>query len=320
MKRVFVSLTSCILIACVSTPAHAATARTGQVVMGTILEVTVVADDAGLARAMADRAVEIARDWDDVLTIWRPDGELAKLNAQAGNGFVEISSRLHFALTLMRSLAADTNGAFDPAVGTLVARYSSRSGTEDEPLPTRAIAEALTLEETRAAIAAGVALDSGGIGKGIALDAIASELRRAGAKGALLDFGGSSQLAFGSTETGDPWRVAVAGLRAGEILGTVELAGALSTSRSRPAGDQSGPIVDPRSGALVTEDRLATCLATSATAADAWSTALIVLGPRAIAESEKRGIEALVQTSDGATALSVEFKRKLLPIEPQTTP
>jgi thiamine biosynthesis lipoprotein len=320
MKKLSVALTSCVLAACVATSSRAATARTGQVVMGTVLEVAVVADDPVVARTMADRAVAIARRWDNVLTIWRPDGELAMLNVQAGNGFLEISPRLHLALALMRSLAIDTGGAFNPAVGALVARYSSPSGAPRGPEPTRKITEVLTLEAARAAIAAGTVLDSGGIGKGIALDAIATELVRTGVRGVFLDFGGSSQLALGRSETGEPWRVAIAGLRPGEVLGTVELDGALSTSRSRPAGDPSGPIVDPRSGMLVTEDRLATCWAASAAVADAWSTALIVLGPRALAASTQREVAALVETADGTTTLSPGFARRLRTIESRTIP
>ena len=80
-------------VLCASPPVSglAATAHNGQVVMGTVLQVTVVAEDAARAREMTTRAVKIARHWDDVLTTWRSEGELARLNAAAGKGPQRIS-------------------------------------------------------------------------------------------------------------------------------------------------------------------------------------------------------------------------------------
>ena len=73
-----------LLIVASALPASAAVVRTGQPVMGTVLQVTVVAADEVSARALADAATAEVRRWDDILTTWRPDGELAQLNAHAG--------------------------------------------------------------------------------------------------------------------------------------------------------------------------------------------------------------------------------------------
>jgi thiamine biosynthesis lipoprotein ApbE len=99
--------------------ASAATVRDGHPVMGTVLAVTVVAADAATADALTAAAFAEARRWDDVLTTWRPEGELARLNARAGAGPVAISPDLAAALRLMVRLAAATDGGFDPAVGAL---------------------------------------------------------------------------------------------------------------------------------------------------------------------------------------------------------
>jgi thiamine biosynthesis lipoprotein ApbE len=100
----------------------------------------------------------------------------------------------------------------------------------------------------------------------------------AGATAVYLDFGGSSQLAFGTMESGDPWTLALAGLEPGVSHGLMRLEGALSTSRSRPVGDETGPIVDPHTGRAVTDPRFATCYAATATQAEACSKAFIVMG------------------------------------------
>ncbi|MGH7859843.1 MAG: hypothetical protein ACREQY_21150, partial [Candidatus Binatia bacterium] len=51
--------------------AEAAEAHAGQPVMGTVLQVTVIAPGESTARRLADAAIAEARRWDDVLTTWR---------------------------------------------------------------------------------------------------------------------------------------------------------------------------------------------------------------------------------------------------------
>ena len=77
-------------------------------------------------------------------------------------------------------------------------------------------------------------LDAGGIGKGVALDAMAAAVRNAGAAGGFFDFGGSSQLAFGTLDEAQrELRVMVAGYRAGAVHGHLQLRdGSVSTSRT----------------------------------------------------------------------------------------
>jgi thiamine biosynthesis lipoprotein len=280
-------------------PATAATAHAGQVVMGTVLQVSVVADDMGRARELASQAVHVARHWDHVLTTWRPEGELAALNAMAGKGPQPVTGDLLFALTTMSRLSSLTDGAFDPGVGPLVRRFSSPGVTGPAPSSATRIREVLKIKAGFGELLAGAALDAGGIGKGIALDAIAESLRSGGAKGAYSDFGGSSQLAFGARNDGAPWTLALGGLGPGTTHGFVRLDGALSTSRSRPPGDAAGPIVDPHTRRVVEAPRFATCYAPSASAAEACSKAFIVLGWAAYDPVRRPGWEALYEDAYG---------------------
>jgi thiamine biosynthesis lipoprotein len=286
--------------------AGAATFRAGNVVMGTVLQVSVVHEDAGRARELAEESVAVAKYWDDVLTTWRDDGELARLNANAGKGPVAVSDDLHRALADMIRLSAETGGAFDPAVGPLVRSLREKSSipgsaayAKASPPQALRIETALALSDGRAALREGAELDAGGIGKGVALDAIAEFLRDSDATAWYLDFGGSSQAAHRDADAGIRWVVAVAGLQTGTLRGTIDLTrGSLSTSRALPAGEAAGAIVDPRNGAPVTPPVLATVYAKDATTAEAWSTALIVLGPAGIAKAERAGVQAAVETAD----------------------
>jgi thiamine biosynthesis lipoprotein len=274
------ALAALLLATLAAASASAEVARSGQPVMGTILTVTVIADGREAAQALADHALEEARRWDDALTIWRPDGELARLNERAGTGFVDIGPRL------VRGLAA-----IDPAVGAL--RLRDKRSVEP-------IRRALQLEGARASLTEGSLLDPGAIGKGLALDAIVELLRERGVTSAFLDFGGSSQTAIG-VPPGDArgWSVLIAGSEPGSSHGIVKLRDA-SLSTSRAGAVDTTSILDPRSGAVVPAPRLATVIARDATAADAWSTALVVLGREGIAQAEKAGIEVLFEDGEGS--------------------
>lgn len=276
-------------------PADAAVARSGQVVMGTVLTVTVVADDPADAQAMADAAIAEAVRWDDALTIWRPEGELARLNQRAGQGPVAVSSTLERGLVAMLRLAAETGGAFEPAVGALWCPGSRPS------FPLAGIRRVLHLDSAGASLELGSSLDPGAIGKGLALDAIATMLRGRGATAAFLDFGGSSQTALG-VPPGDAegWTVLVAGLKDGVAHGTLKLRDA-SLSTSRAGASDTAPILDPRSGAVVPAPRLVTVQSPDATRADAWSTALVVLGRDGFFAARSLGIEALLEDQAGTS-------------------
>lgn len=277
-------------------------AARGWPVMGTVLELRVTAADKATAAKLADNAQQLIAHWDDVLTTWRNDGQLYRLNQRAGEGPQRIGHDLATALASMQRLSDDTEGAFDPAVGPLVDYWRKQPGLAAPAAagPEVRIASALELNGDRASLLANSALDAGGIGKGLALDAAVDLLLSLGARGAWLNMGGSSQAAFGSDSKGKPWWVAVAALDATTVHGSVLLDGrSLSTSRSRPAGDPAGSIIDPRSQRPVTEARIATVLAADGATAEAWSTALVVLGRMGVQAALDAGVEVVFEDPAG---------------------
>ncbi len=264
--------------------------------MGTVLQLIVRAADAAAAREMAEKAMRLGLHWEDVLTTWRDDGELARFNLAAGGGWQPISPDLAMAFDQMLLFERATGGAFDPAVGALV--RSLRAGATPGALRRTSLRAGLAKRPGEALLESGVEIDAGGIGKGIALDRMALALRSMGAVAALLDFGGSSQLGYG-TFSGAPSLMLAAGMRDGDVHGVVPLDSlALSTSRS-PGSLRAGPIVDPRTGLAILEARMATVAAATATAAEAWSTALIVLGRGGIADALEHGVEVLFEDDAG---------------------
>jgi thiamine biosynthesis lipoprotein len=297
--RAFGAAAAGLLIAAAS---PAAEFRTGQPVMGTILQVTVIADDATASRDAAEASLTEASRWDDVLTTWRPEGELARFNEAAGRGDIVVGKVLRRALAQMLVLADRTGGAFDPGVGPLVTAWRTGHASSLAPGPTR-IRSSLKLGSSTASLANGASLDAGAIGKGMALDAIAELLRGRGVRAAFLDFGGSSQMAIGAApDSPQGWTVAVTGLETGVVHGTITLRdGSLSTSRTHPATATEGTVIDPRNGRPVTQPRAVTVWHPCASDADAWSTALVVLGRDGIEQARRAGAEVLLEDQAGIT-------------------
>ena len=211
--------------------------------MGTLCEIEAPgAPDAAVSAAFA----EIER-WDRILSLYKKESEASALNQAAGTGPVEVSPDLYAAVEASLRLAAETGGAFDPTV--------SPAGWKKVRLD----AAARTVE-----LPAGLSLDFGGIGKGWALDKAAAILRRAGVNRARFNFGGQVH-AVGA------WTVAVPGRS--EPLALEDASVAVSGDSEHP-----GHIRSPLDGKAVRRPGSAAAVLPSAADADAWSTALFVLG------------------------------------------
>ncbi len=262
---------------------------------------------------------------DRSMSNWRADSELSRLNAAASPAPVPISDPLALVLETALRAHEESGGAFDITVGPLLRLFgfgpdgdpeSAAPGPEEvDSVRTRVGSHLLSLErrDARATLqrqVPGVELDLSGIAKGYAADRVSAALTERGFAEHLVEIGGEIQ-ARGEWTVGvqDP---------AGGIATTVHRAFpvrdlGMATSGGyrdfRPAGgDEEGRfwthILDPRLGRPV-ERRAGsvTVLADSCLEADAWATALYVLGPAEGLElAEQRGIAALFLTAgpDGA--------------------
>ena len=258
-----------------------------RVLMGTVCTARVESADSARAVGAIGRAFDEIARLERVLSSWRDDSELARLNA-AGTERFECSADLHAALDSSSVYAALTGGAFDPTVDPLERAWDLRgrgrvpSDRELDEALARVGWSGLVLEPGgRGARFARdrMSVDLGGIGKGLALDRAADRLRENGVERGLLNFGGET-LALGAG-----WDVAVADPSA-RLTPAVRLrvsSGAVSTSGQSERGivvegRRYGHILDPRTGRPVEAAGSVTVVARSATRADALSTALFVMG------------------------------------------
>jgi thiamine biosynthesis lipoprotein len=262
-------------------------------------------------RALAAASDEV-RECERVLTRFDPHSDLSRLNRAAG-AWVRVDSRLLAALHAALRARRDTRGRFDPTIlPALLAAGYDRTFDELEPRPARSAdgwqaGAAVSLDEDRgrARVAAGAAVDLGGIGKGFSAERALEAMRLAwpALSGGFVDLGGDIAF-FGAPAGGSAWRVAVEDPRApGETLVTLRIlgAGVATSGRDRRRFGPDGALhhlIDPVTGAPAVAGPMAvTVVAPDATEAEAHATAL------AIGTLEDAG--AYVERHAGVSALYV---------------
>ncbi len=311
------SLLSLGLIACGANQTERLAGRTE----GTTYEVVVPRPPAGVGRPELQRAVdEVLAAVDLHLSNWNPDSEISGFNRAQGTEWVPASDLLFDLLAMTQEISRATAGAFDVTVAPLVRAWGFGAGSADnDASPTVAQLDQLKqsvgyakleLREDPRSLrrtVPGLHVDLDGIAPGYAVDLIAARLDELGTRDYMVELGGEVR-ARGRNGAGRPWRVAVEAPLQGERrpYAIVELDGrSVSTSGDyrdfrEVDGRRVSHTIDPRSGKPVDHDLTSvTVITTSAAGADAWATALMVLGPeQGLALAEQQGIAALFITRD----------------------
>jgi thiamine biosynthesis lipoprotein len=259
--------------------------------MGTMFDIVVY----HASRAEADRAIAAAMEeilrLDAVLSHYKPDSDLSRLNREGGRDWVSVDPSLYDVIERSVVFSRRSNGAFDVTIAPLLQAWKRAARDGRHPSATQ-IAEARRCvgydkielsppERIRFRVDC-AAIDLGGIGKGYAVDRALDILRSAGIAHAMINAGSSSIAAIGAPPGGTGWRVVLGASERGPT--SVMLRGnSVSTSlqdRDTPAadGDSSGDIIDPRRGEPAQRGLTVSVIAPSATVADALSTTLLLVG------------------------------------------
>lgn len=251
-----------------------------------------------------------------LMSTWDSTSELSRFNRDTSDIDFALSPETIEVLEIALDVSRRSAGAFDVTVGPLVTAWGFGSGVSESPGSAPSAAE---LERLRSRVGfhllrvdsrrgtagkerPGLELDLSSVAKGYALDLAADGVRRMGAAGFALEVGGEVE-ARGSRPDGSAWRVAVEAPtpEARSVLRVLELRDeAVATSGDYRNfviidGRRYGHIIDPRSGRPVPWRGFSvSVLHREAARADAWATALSVLGPDdGLALADSLGIQAL---------------------------
>src|SRR5918993_5190656 len=170
-----------------------------EVHMGLPVRLVLHAGDQRAAEGAARAAFARIATLDRMMSDYRPDSELRRIDDQAGS-FVPVSPELLAVIARALQISRATDGAFDPTIAPLVALWRESRSTRRLPEPSRlAAARALVgwrhveLDATRSAVRltrSGVRLDLGGVAKGYILQKTLRTLRDSGVTSALVEAGG----------------------------------------------------------------------------------------------------------------------------------
>ena len=284
--------------------------------MGTTYHVVVTALPPAVSRGDVEAAIAtVLEEADRYLSGWNPDSELARFNRSRSTDWEPVSPLLHAAVAEALSISESSGGAFDPTVGPLVRAWGFGAGAvADSPAPSAAtIAQLLARVghsrlELRSQPAAlrktlpELTIDLDGIAPGLAVDRLAMALDALGIRDYLVEIGGEVR-SRGASPGRRPWRVAVEAPLARERRAQAVIVlsdAAVSTSGDyrdyrEIDGRRYSHTIDPRVGRPVAHAVASvTVVHASAAAADAWATALMVLGPQqGLALAGREGLAAL---------------------------
>jgi FAD:protein FMN transferase len=273
--------------------------------MGTEVEVLLEAEPrADVARALGRVEPEFGR-LEALLSRFRPDSELARLNAA---GALDAGDELLELVDLGLDARERTGGRFDPTVhDALVAAGYDRTFAELDgsagagPVPAGGD---VRIAGRRIELEPGVRLDLGGIAKGWAVDRAVAALAPFGP--CLVNAGGD--LAVRGLPAAGHWAVGHDTPSGLLTLGVTE--GALATTgrdrrRWRAGGEKRHHVIDPATGRPSATDLLTVTVAgRTAVEAEVRAKALFLVGAEAAAlEAEATGVPAVLVTDDGRVSL-----------------
>ena len=290
-------------------------------VMASDAHVILVDPAEGAQELARSRLQELEGRWSRFL----PDSDVSRLNTTP-HALTFVSPDTIALLVTMKHAWRVSQGRYDPAMLSAInaAGYStSIDGSGRTSCPSGAPVDGGTIADvsidpdaSAVMVPAGVGLDAGGIGKGLAADMVVTELLSAGTGGALVSVGGD--LAAAGTPPGAGWHVAVEHpLDASRDLMTLVLgAGGIATSSTLSRrwirdGRRRHHVIDPLTRTCARTDLAAvTVIARAGWEAEVHATAALLCGAgRALDYLDSHELEGIVTTLEGVTSMTSGLER-----------
>jgi thiamine biosynthesis lipoprotein len=304
-------------------PARAEWVKREEAVMGTRIYVELWADDPTQGNAAIDAVMASMRYIDDLMSHYKPESQLSRINAHAAEGPVVVDPELFEVIRQSIHYSEITEGAFDITYASVGYLYDYRNRIRPTESEIRAALPGvnyrhLILDPAHHSVRfarPGMRIDLGGIAKGYAVDRGIGILRQRGVEHAIVTAGGDSRII--GDRRGRPW---VVGIRhpddPNRVVTRIPLVdSAISTSGDYERFfDEDGVryhhIIDPHTGHSASKVRSATILGPTAIQTDGLSKTAFVLGADKALEILERipDIDAVFVTPDGRVLYSKGLK------------
>ena len=255
--------------------------------MATTFEVFILHEDSHYARQAAQAAFDRLDQLEQELSRYIENSDISRINNLAAGRSLKIGLDTFECLQLSRHIFAETNGAFDITVGSLISCWLNPDKTLRVPSKEelnlarqRTGMGLLKLDESKYTVELfrdGVQIDLGGIGKGYAIDKMAELLREWSIDAALIHGGYSTALGIGAPKGEQGWPVTLSNPR--NLKQTLARLSLQNQALSGSGLQKGRHIIDPRTAQPVEGRCAAWACACDAATADALSTAFMVMSP-----------------------------------------
>lgn len=293
-------------------------------IMDTTVTITVFSYDGDSANASIIKAFERIEHVNKLMNYYDNNSELSLLNRQ---GYIDgASPDLVYVINMSKQYSKASHGAFDVSILPILNLWKSKfapGGTrmppsQDEINDTLLLvnSSAIRIDGNDIMMEKNMSLTLGGIAKGYAVDLAIASLIEDGINSCFVNAGGDGRY-IGLKADGNPWKV---GLQDPEkkdkpivIMDMRDMAVATSGNYERYFNESAkvSHISDPRTGYPSKGLISATIIARTAMEADAYATALFVMGEKDGLEMIEgiEGVECLIITNDKRIVRSSEFHK-----------
>jgi FAD:protein FMN transferase len=288
--------------------------------MGTSWHVSYIPGPQTPAQQVIQQAIgSILEGVNDSMSTYLPESEISRFNRAPPEQWFAVSEQFATVLGAALEVGRYSLGAYDVTVAPLVTRWGFGPVMREQELPTeeeitalmeRVGQHRLAIDTVGQAIVkhGDIAVDFSSIAKGFAVDEVADWMAEQGIEHFLVEIGGEMRVA-GLSGRGDAWRIAIERPDAGgrSVARAIQLRDiAVATSGDyrnyfERDGKRYSHSIDPRTGYPVEHDLVSvTVLHASAMMADAWATALTVLGgEQAMAVAQEQGLAVYLIRREG---------------------
>jgi len=272
--------------------AHAEWITRNEPIMGTRCAVELWSEDKTAGDAAITSVFDDMRRIDRLMSTWKEDTEISRVNREGGKHPVKISKELFDLLVTSVQYSELTHGAFDITYASVGYLYDFKKGIHpdqqaiDKALPGINFRHMVLNPEQHTVYfqRPGMRIDLGGIAKGYSVDRGIEILQKQGITRAMVNAGGDTRII--GDRFGKPW---IVGIRDPDHEGKTFLRMPLKDTAFSTSGDyeryfdENGRrfhhIIDPKTGDSARKCRSVTIISGNATRTDALTKSVFVMGP-----------------------------------------
>ena len=296
--------------------------------MGTLVDFTIYSANKENASIAIKAAADEMQRIENLFTIYGDGSNAIKsFNRSVPGSSVKFPDEVHALLLKSNQVKHESKGAFSPTLGSLNKLWGFSLPTPPFSPPQTDQVERLKKDSANCVSLNGqkswsrtnrkCELDFGAIAKGYALEQGMKVLKSHGIEHAIINAGGDIRISGKRGERA--WKIGIRHPRHEKrVIATMRVESDLSIVTSGDyersyiyQGRRYHHILNPETGMPAAKVQSATVIAADAISADAWSTALFVMGSRGLETIEKLGMEAILVDADGKIQTTKNIESRL---------